>query len=74
MTNRSPCPWTRRGGYGLPRLVRDLLTVAGAVEFGPAGGVARIWLNESDSLARRFLPAFQAVVGPEHDPISLGQT
>jgi hypothetical protein len=60
--------------YGIQRLVRDLLAVAGAVEFDATGSIARIILNEADALARRFLPAFQALVGPEHAAINLGQT
>lgn len=60
--------------YGIQRMVRDLLAVAGVIEFDAAGRVARIWLNEADGLARRFLPAFQAVVGSEHAAITLGQT
>jgi hypothetical protein len=60
--------------YGIQRMVRDLLAVAGAVEFDAAGGMVRILLNEADALARRFLPAFQALVGPEHAAVTLGQT
>src|SRR5207247_9755303 len=37
--------------YGIQRMVRDLLAVAGAVEFDAAGGIVRILLNEADPLA-----------------------
>jgi hypothetical protein len=60
--------------YGIRRLVRDLLGMAGTVEFDAAGRITHIWLNEADGLARRLLPAFQALVGPEHAAITLGQT
>src|SRR5262249_44798826 len=60
--------------YGIQRMVRDLLAVAGALQFDPTGCIAHIWLNEADALARRFLPAFQALVGPAHAAVSLGQT
>lgn len=64
----------KAASYGIQRMVRDLLAVSGVVEFDAAGRVVRIWLNEVDALARRFLPAFQALVGPEHAAITLGQT
>jgi hypothetical protein len=60
--------------YGIQRMVRDLLAVAGTLQFDAAGRITQIWLNEADALARRFLPAFQALVGPEHAAVSLGQT
>ena len=60
--------------FGIQRLVRDVLAVAGAVEFDAAGQVGRIVLNEADALARRCVAAFQSLVGLEHARINLGQT
>ena len=60
--------------YGIQRMVRDLLAVAGALQFDASGRIAQIWLNEADALARRFLPAFQALVAAEHAAVALGQT
>jgi len=60
--------------YGIQRMVRDLLAVTGTLQFDAAGRVTQIWLNDADALARRFLPAFQALAGPEHAAVYLGQT
>jgi hypothetical protein len=60
--------------YGIPRLVRDLFRVAGAVETDPAGRVCRIVLNPASRLARRCLTAFQLLLAPAQVAVILGET
>jgi hypothetical protein len=60
--------------YGIHRLVRDVLAVAGTVEVDAQGQVRRIVLNEADALARRFATAFQHLVGSQLAAVTLGQT
>lgn len=64
----------RLNGFGLKRLVRDLLTVNGMVEYDARGRVCRIVLNEAHSYARQLVLALQVLVGSEHVPIILGET
>jgi hypothetical protein len=59
---------------GLKRLVRDVLTVNGIVEYDPQGHIGRIVLNQAHYYARRVGAALQILVGAEHVPITLGET
>jgi hypothetical protein len=62
------------GAFGLKRLVRDVLTVNGVVEYDADGQVCRIVLNHVHQYARRLLLALQTLVGSEHVPVILGET
>jgi hypothetical protein len=60
--------------YGVPRLVRDILTISGMVEVGEAQAVMRITLNKAAPLARHCLKALQALLKREHVRVILGET
>jgi hypothetical protein len=60
--------------YGVPRLVRDVLTISGMIEIGEARTVIRITLNKAAPLARHCLQALQAVLKREHISVILGET
>ena len=60
--------------YGVPRLVRDVLTISGRVEIGKAHAVTRITLNKAAPLARHCLKALQALLKREHVQVILGET
>lgn len=60
--------------YGVPRLVRDVLTISGMVEVGEARAVTRITLNKAAPLARHCLKALQALLKREHVRVILGET
>ena len=60
--------------YGVPRLVRDVLSISGMVEIGEAQSVTRITLNKSAPLARHCLKAWQALLKEEHVRVVLGET
>jgi hypothetical protein len=75
--------WARRwlsshfpkiAGYGMLRLVRDLLHISGFVIFNSAGNIVQIVLNRDSKLARRLFGAIQSLLKPEHVGISLGET
>lgn len=60
--------------YGVPRLVRDVMTISGMVEVGAAQSVTRITLNKAASLARHCLKALQALLKREQVRVILGET
>lgn len=60
--------------YGVPRLVRDVLTISGMVQVGEAQSVTRITLNRAAPLARHCLKALQALLKREHVSVILGET
>lgn len=60
--------------YGVPRLVRDVLTISGMVQVGEAQSVTRITLNRAAPLARPCLKALQALLKREHVSVILGET
>lgn len=60
--------------YGVPRLVRDILTISGMVEVGEARVITRITLNKAAPLARHCLKALQALLKREHVRVILGET
>ncbi len=60
--------------YGVPRLVRDVLTISGLVEVGEARAVTRITLNKAAPVARHCLKALQALLKTEHVRVILGET
>lgn len=60
--------------YGVPRLVRDVLTISGMVEIGAAQSVTRITLNKVAPLARHCLKALRALLKREHVRVILGET
>ena len=62
------------GAFGLKRLVRDLLTVNGMVEYDERGRVCCIVLNQAHCYARRLVLALQMLVGTEHVSVILGET
>jgi hypothetical protein len=50
--------------YGIKRLVRDVLSIQGQIDFAPDGTVQRIVLNPYSRLARHYLSAFQSLLTP----------
>jgi hypothetical protein len=65
---------TKLKRYGVPRLVRDVLTISGMVEIGEARTITRITLNKAAPLARHCLKASQALIKREHVRVILGET
>ncbi len=61
-------------GYGIKRLVRDLLTIHGRIEFTPEGRIRRVVLNSRSPLARHCLFAFHSLLDSLHIDVILGQT
>ncbi len=59
---------------GVKRLIRDVFHVNGLVERDATGRIGRIVLNQAHCYARHVLIALQALVGPEHVVVSLGET
>ena len=59
--------------YGVPRLVRDVLTISGMVEVGAAQAVMRLTLNKATPLARHCLKALQTLLKREHVSVILGE-
>jgi hypothetical protein len=62
----------RLRGYGMPRLVRDVLGVLGRVSLDHEGQVCQIVINEADRQAHWLFPAFQQLLMPHGVRISLG--
>lgn len=62
----------RLRGYGMPRLVRDVLGVLGRVSLDREGQVCHIVLNDADGQARWLLRAFQQLLRPHGVRIVLG--
>ncbi len=61
-------------GFGLLRLVRDVLGVSGFVEFTANGAISRLVLNGNSNLARLYLRAFHALLRPQRVSVRLGGT
>jgi len=61
-------------GFGLLRLVRDVLGVSGFVEFTANGAISRLVLNGNSNLARLYLRAFRALLRPQRVSVRLGGT
>ncbi len=61
-------------GFGLLRLVRDVLGVSGFVELTMPGAIIRIVLNENSGLARRCLTAFRHLLRPQRVSVQLDGT
>jgi hypothetical protein len=61
-------------GFGIKRLVRDLLSIQGQIEVDPGGNIRLIVLNPYSRLARHGLSAFQSLLAPLSIAVSLGET
>ncbi len=61
-------------GFGLLRLVRDVLGVCGFVEFTGAGSIRRIVLTRNSKLARGCVKALRILLKPQRIGIRLGDT
>ena len=61
-------------GYGVPRMVRDVLQVSGFVEMEASGRIKRIVINKAAALGRQCVKALRVMLGAEHIPVSLGET
>lgn len=59
-------------GFGLLRLVRDVLSVCGFVELTGAGVITRIVLNGNSGLARGCVRVFRRLLHPQHIGVRLG--
>jgi hypothetical protein len=59
--------------YGIQRLVRDVLSIHGHVEFASDGLIRRIALNPYSRLARHCLSAFQSLLAPLSIVVILGE-
>lgn len=60
--------------YGIHRLVRDVLSIQGGIEFGTEGSVQRITLNPYSRLARHCVSAFRSLLASLHVVVILGET
>ncbi len=61
-------------GYGIPRLVRDVLTMNGLIWLNGSGQITQIILNQLDPFAKNWLKAFDKLLSNTQVGISLGQT
>lgn len=61
-------------GYGIKRLVRDVLGIPGLVEFDPQGRIQRIVLNQASRLAVHCRSALQSLVESLSVDVTLGET
>jgi hypothetical protein len=64
----------RLAGYGIARLVRDVMGIVGKVTIGREGELRRIVLNEADRLARWALPGFRELAAGTEVRVALGPT
>jgi|SRR5579884_3767827 len=64
----------RLASCGLKRLVRDVLTIRGVLEFDDRAQVQRIILNDRDRVAHHLVGALQHLLAPEHVVITLGES
>jgi hypothetical protein len=60
--------------YGILRLVRDVFGVSGFIETTEQGEIKGLVLNKGSALARSFILAFQALLGPQAIAVELGST
>lgn len=60
--------------YGVPRMVRDVMTVCGFVEMGQSGAIKRVVLNQTSTLGRHCAKALRSLLKPEHVRVILGET
>jgi hypothetical protein len=70
MQERAP----RLQGFGLKRLVRDVLQINGMVEQDASGKVVRIVLNQAHYYASRVVETLQVVLASTHVVVTLGET
>jgi hypothetical protein len=63
----------RLGQFGIKRLVRDVLTVQGLLEFDAHAQVVHILLNQADRLAQQLAPALQLLLAAQHVAVTLGE-
>lgn len=61
-------------GYGMLRMVRDVLHVSGLLLFDQAGHVQQIILNQQAPLARFLFHSFRDILSPLQISVHLGQT
>jgi hypothetical protein len=61
-------------GYGIARLVRDVMGIVGTITLDGAGRVVRIVLNGEDRRARSLLPAFQQLAAAACVRVVVGPT
>lgn len=61
-------------GYGIQRLVRDLLTIRGRIAFRSDGNLQQIVLNSRSRLAHHCLSAFQSLLSSRCFTVCLGET
>jgi hypothetical protein len=61
-------------GYGIKRLVRDLLSIPGQIEVASDQQIQRIRLNPYSRLARHCLSAFQSLLASLSIAVTLGET
>jgi hypothetical protein len=66
------CPKLAR--YGLLRMIRDVFTTSGWLNFDPNASVRKIALNLHDPLAPGLVDALRGVFAQRHIAISLGET
>jgi hypothetical protein len=62
------------GGYGIKRLVRDLLTISGLVSFNQLGQIVQIILNLADSFSEQLALSLGGLLACEQVDVNLGQT
>lgn len=60
-------------GYGVQRIVRDVLTVSGKVELDKEGAIKKIVLSGASALAWQCIKSLKALLKPKHVVIILGE-
>jgi hypothetical protein len=60
-------------GWGLMRMVRDVVHVSGQIVFDHRQSISQIMLNLADPLATGLAPGLFALLGSEHIAVTLGQ-
>lgn len=60
-------------GWGIMRLVRDVLHVRGQIVFDHRQRISQIRLNPAAPLAKGLAPGLFALLGSEHIAVTLGE-
>lgn len=64
----------RMRGWGLMRMVRDVLHMSGQIVFDHRQSISQILLNPADPLAKGLAPGLFALLGSEFIVVNLGKT
>jgi hypothetical protein len=64
----------RMRGWGIMRMVRDVLHMSGQIVFDHRQSISQILLNPADPLAKGLAPGLFALLGSEFIVVNLGKT